>query len=278
MKNNVVGFRTTTGLVSRDGVVPLSDRQDTVGPMARTVRDAAHVLSVIAGTSQYDAATTTIPFDDVPDYAGACQGSDLTGLRIGVPRRALVSADQVIMASFEQALKTLADLGATVIDDVEIPSQDEWDAWDSSERRRALEAEFKSSINRWCGELVENPEQIADLDGLIKFVQDHPKEAYPRRNIERLLGSKNSPGVDAPITQDALKKMLRCCADEGLLAAISANNLDALVFPNVYDLPSTCAARAGFPVFAVPLGFYPQGTKVEKTPQGDQVDVAPNVP
>lgn len=278
MKNNVVGFGPTTGLVSRDGVIPLSDRQDTVGPMTRTAKDAALVLSVIAGPSNYDSATGTIPFADIPDYASACRQPDLAGIRLGVPRRAIASADQVIMSSFEEALKKLSEIGATVIDNVEIPAQDEWNAWDSRERKRILEAEFKSSINRWCGELTHNPENISGLNDLIQFVEHNPKEAYPRRNIERLLESQKSPGIDAPITQQALEKMLRCCADEGLLSALKQNNLDALVFPNVADLPSTCAARAGLPIFAVPLGFYPQGTEVKNTSQGDQIDVAPNIP
>ncbi|KAI7784840.1 hypothetical protein LA080_009159 [Diaporthe eres] len=229
------------------GTEALSDRQDTVVPMTRTVKDAALILSVIAGPSKYDSATETIPFADIPDYASACRRPDLAGIRLGVPRRAIASADQVIMSSFEEALKKLSEIGATVIDNVDIPAQDEWNAWDPRERRRALEAEFKSSINRWCGELTHNPENISDLDDLIQFVQQHPKEAYPRRNIERLLESQNSPGTDAPITREALEKMLRCCADEGLLPALKQDNLDALVFPNVADLPSTCAARAGFP-------------------------------
>lgn len=278
MKNNVVGFCPTTGLVSRDGVIPLSDRQDTVGPMTRTVKDVALILSVIAGPSKYDSATETNPFADIPDYASACRRPDLAGIRLGVPRRAIASADQVIMSSFEEALKKLSEIGAAVIDNVEIPSQDEWDAWDPRERKRALEAEFKSSINRWCGELTHNPENISGLDDLIQFVQHHPKEACPRRNIERLLESQKSPGIDAPITQQALEKMLRCCADDGLLSALKQNNLDALVFPNIADLPSTCAARAGFPIFAVPLGFYPRGTEAKNTSQGDQVDIAPNIP
>ncbi|KAH6630995.1 glutamyl-tRNA amidotransferase subunit A [Chaetomium sp. MPI-SDFR-AT-0129] len=276
-KNNVVGFRQTTGLVPRDGVIPLSDRQDTVGPMARTVKDAAHILTAIAGESPYDDATHSIPLKSIPDYSQACSGSNLSGLRLGVPRRAIPSANPVVLAEFDKAVKKLASLGATVVEDVEIPSQDEWDAWNPAERRRALEAEFKASINRWCGSLVTNPQGIKTLDDLIDFVKEDPREAFPERNIERLLGAQASPGVDAGVTKNALKKLLRCCADEGISAALKRNNLDALVFPNEDVLPSTYAARAGFPVFAIPLGFYPSGTAIKKT-EGDQIDIAPNIP
>ncbi|KAK5652961.1 hypothetical protein OQA88_9440 [Cercophora sp. LCS_1] len=273
-KNSVVGFRTTTGLVPRDGVILLSDRQDTVGPMTRTVKDAAYILTAIAGASPFDEATHSIPFKSIPDYSQACTGTNLSGIRFGVPRRAITSANPTVLATFEQGLKKLADLGATVVDNVEIPSQHEWDAWDSMERRRALDAEFKASIGRWCGSLVANPHRISDMDHLIDFIEKDPREAFPQRNIERLLQAQDSPGL---ITQNALKKMLRCCADEGIVAALKQDNLDALVFPDEYSLPSTCAARAGFPIFAVPLGFYPAGTAVKKT-KGDQIDIAPNVP
>lgn len=245
--------------------------------MTRTVKDAAHILTAIAGESPYDDATHSIPLERIPDYSQACTGPNLSGIRLGVPRRAIPSTNPIVLAKFEEALKKLADLGATVVDDVEIPSQDEWDAWDSAERRRALEAEFKASIDRWCGSLVTNPQGIKTLDDLIDFVKKDPREAFPEHNIERLLGAQESPGVDADITKQALKKMLRCCADEGILAALKRDNLDALIFPNEYDLPSTYAARAGFPVFAVPLGFYPHGTAVKKT-KGDQIDIAPNIP
>ncbi|KAK4222133.1 amidase signature domain-containing protein [Podospora fimiseda] len=250
-KNNVVGFRTTTGLVPRDGVIPLCDWQDTIGPMTRTVKDAAHILTVIAGKSPYDDATHSIPMKNIPDYSQASAGSNLSGIRLGVPRRAIPSTNPIVLAKFEQTLNKLASLGATIVDN----------------RRRALEAEFKASINRWCGSLVTNPQGIKSLDDLIDFIKKDPREIFPERNIERLLGAQESPGVDALITQNALKKMLRCCADEGILAALKRDKLDALVFPN----------EAGFPVFAVPLGFYPPGTAVKKT-KGEQIDIAPNIP
>jgi len=183
----------------------------------------------------------------------------------------------MILARFNEALKKLASLGATVVESVDIPSQQEWDAWHPRERSRALNAEFKASINRWCASLVSNPQDIQNLDDLIDFVKSDPGEAFPQRNVERLLAAQESPGIGAPVTQDALKKMLRCCADEGILSALRRDDLDALVFPTEYCIPSTYAARAGFPVFAVPLGFYSEGTAVQKT-KGDQIDVAPGIP
>lgn len=105
------------------------------------------------------------------------------------------STNPTLIASFEEALKTLVSLGATVVDNVEIPSQDEWDAWDSRKRRRALEAEFKASIDRWCGSLVTNPEDIKSLDHLIDFIKKDPNEAYPSeisRDSSRLRNHRES--------------------------------------------------------------------------------------
>ncbi|KAG5804317.1 hypothetical protein H9Q74_005164 [Fusarium xylarioides] len=277
-KSSIVGLRTTTGLVPRDGVIPLSDRQDTVGPMTRTVKDSAYLLSVIAGRTQYDNATASIPFDDIPDYVEACQGRDLTGVRLGVPRNSIPDHPPGVDADFNKALEKLRDAGAVVIDNVKFRSEKEWDAWDNQERKRALEAEFKSSIARWCSELTVNPNGINSVDDIIEFTKSHPKELYPERNVDRLLSSRDSPGIDDPITQQSLTKMLRLCADDGILGALADYKLDALVFPNDYNRPSTFAARAGMPVMALPLGFFPPQTPIKKTKTGHQVDVAPNVP
>ena len=168
-----------------------------------------------------------------------------------------------------------------MIDSVEIPAHDEWDALgirpsaDEPWKQNSNHQSTAGAVKR-CTTL--NPEHLSGLNDLIHFVQNHPKEAYPRRNIERLIGSQRSPGLDARITQEALENTVRCCADEGLLSALKQENLDAFVFPNVHDFLSTCAARAGSSVFAVPLGFPLQGIEVKNTFECDQIDIAPNIP
>ncbi|KAI0868070.1 glutamyl-tRNA amidotransferase subunit A [Hypoxylon argillaceum] len=276
--SSVVGLRTTTGLVPRDGIVPLSDRQDTIGPIARTVKDAAYLLSVIAGPSNYDDATSSFPFPQVPDYLAACRGTDLTGIRLGVPRSSIISKDPNVLKSFEHALQRLKSAGASVVDNVTFRSESEWNGWDSSEKKRALEAEFKASIERWCKALVYNPHNIKTVADIIQFAQNHPQELFLERDVGRQVSSRDSPGIDAEVTQLALKKMLRCCGKDGILGALEDYNVDALVFPNDYNMPATFAARAGMPVLALPLGFYPEVTQMKETEFGHQVEVAPNVP
>ncbi|KAI1087071.1 glutamyl-tRNA amidotransferase subunit A [Rostrohypoxylon terebratum] len=276
-RSSVVGIRATTGLTPRDGVIPLSDRQDSVGPMTRTVKDAAYLLTAIAGPSKYDNATSSIPFDKIPNYVESCQGkgTKLRGIRLGVP---YVSDDPYIAKSFKSALKTLSKAGVTIVHGVKYRSEEEWDAWDESERKKPMDAEFQSSIRRWCSELTENPQNITSVDDIIEFTKETKEEEFPQRNIERFLGAQKSPGIDAPETQVALKKMLRCCGEDGILGALKDYKLDGLVFPNTPSRTSTFAARIGLPIVAVPLGFYPKGTQTRQTDWGNLTDVAANVP
>lgn len=274
-RSNVVGVRATTGLTPRDGVIPLSDRQDTVGPITQTVKDAAYLLTAIAGSSKHDNATSSIPFDEVPNYVESCQGTKLRGIRLGVPH---VSDDPYIAKSFKSALKTLSKAGVTIVHGVKYRSEKEWDAWDESERKKPMDAEFQSSIQRWCSELTENPQNITSVDDIIEFTKETKEEKFPKRNIERFLGAQHSPGIDSPETQAALKKMLRCCGEDGILGALKDYNLDGLVFPNTINRTSTFAARVGLPIVALPLGFYPKDTQTRQTEWGNLTDIAANVP
>lgn len=141
--NNLVGVKPTVGLTSRAGgscssslchsygtytslVIPISINQDTVGPMARSVTDAALALSIIAGPDPNDKATLSQPFP-VPDYSKALTTDAFVGKRIGVPRHIfldtdITESDQFVLDAFEIALKTIKQLGGTVVDPADIPS------------------------------------------------------------------------------------------------------------------------------------------------------------
>lgn len=108
----------------REGFIPLSDRQDTVGP-TRTVKDAAPLLSIISGSSRYDNVTSSIPFGNVHNYVKACQGKDLSGLRLGVPRSSIPEQPPQVGAVLEKALEELRHAGASIIDNVVFRSERE---------------------------------------------------------------------------------------------------------------------------------------------------------
>jgi amidase len=272
-----VGVAPTTGLVPRDGIIPLSNRQDTVGPLARTVKCAAHLLRAMAGRSAYDKATTSIPFESIPDYADACQGTRLDGLRIGVPREALPATENPVLQHFEQALKLLDATGATIVQDVPFSGAKEWRDWDAACKRTCLQAEFKHSIEGWLSELVVNPNNIHTLADMIAFTKSDPRECYPAHDIQRWEWIQDGPQQGSPAYKETLEKMYRLAGTQGITGAMDEYALDMLVFPTNIDPPTTFVARLGLPAITVPLGFYPGDTEPVRH-RGDIVDVAPNVP
>lgn len=110
--NNLVGIKPTVGLTSRFLVIPISQHQDTVGPMARTVKDAAYLLAAIAGKDTNDNYTSAIPYDPLPDYVAACNFSALAGKRLGVPRNVIEffsdNTTGPIVSAFDEALTLIA--------------------------------------------------------------------------------------------------------------------------------------------------------------------------
>lgn len=125
-RNNLVGIKPSVGLTSRAGVIPITHLQDTVGPMARSVADAALLLGVLAGVDGRDEATLKQP-QPVPDYLRALNASGLQGARLGVPRRLFGNATYMssVNIAFDEAVKVMRGLGAEIVDHAELPSTDE---------------------------------------------------------------------------------------------------------------------------------------------------------
>ncbi|EHL03468.1 putative amidase [Glarea lozoyensis 74030] len=129
--NNVVGIKPTVGLTSRSLVIPISERQDTVGPMARSVTDAAMLLSIIAGKDPDDNYTLAQPFDSPPDYSKGLKLSSLKGARIGIARNAIGtlgvvdSSAKPILDAFEKAIRVMKKAGAIIIDNANYTAQQE---------------------------------------------------------------------------------------------------------------------------------------------------------
>ncbi|TFK84305.1 amidase signature enzyme, partial [Polyporus arcularius HHB13444] len=171
--NNLVGIKPTVGLTSRDGVVPISEHQDTVGPMARSVTDAAVILSVIAGRDPRDNFTLAQP-PVVPDYTKALQKDALRGTRLGVPRKFFDGVNSDVVAAFNTSLATMRALGATIVDPADFPDFDEFVA--SNNETIVLNVDFKVDVNKYISELVEVPTGVKDLADLIAFNTAHADE------------------------------------------------------------------------------------------------------
>ncbi|KAF2802434.1 glutamyl-tRNA amidotransferase subunit A, partial [Mytilinidion resinicola] len=276
--NNLVGIKPTVGLTSRSLVIPISQRQDTVGPMARTVKDAAYLLQAIAGKDIYDNYTSAIPFDSLPDYVAACNFSALTGKRIGVPRNDIYEVDNVtypIIDAFNAALEVLEAAGATIVDPTNYTA---WDAFFSSTSETCvLDTDFVSDLKSYLDQLIYNPTGVKTLADVSAFTHSFRAEDYPDRNTaewDRALNitfNNTSPEFWACYQRD-----LYFGGTGGLLGALQNYSLDAIVIPTAFS--SSISAIIGAPIVTVPLGSYPPNTTVVTNARGDLNATAPNIP
>ena len=156
--NGLVGIKPTVGLVSRSGIIPISASQDTAGPMARSVADAAALLTVLAGYDPDDPATEPLKSREPLDYTQFLHRDGLKGVRIGVMRQHAGFHDEVD-AVFNRAIDTLRAQGAIIVDPADMPTQGKFDA----EEQTVLLYEFKDGINRYLANRGATPRTLADL-------------------------------------------------------------------------------------------------------------------
>ncbi|KAI0124753.1 amidase [Xylariales sp. AK1849] len=278
--NNLVGIKPTVGLTSRYLVIPISEHQDTVGPMARTVKDAAYILSAIAGPDPKDNYTSTFPFDSVPDYVGACDYFALRGKRLGVPRNLFDITGQeehygAVVAAFNASLDVFRAAGAEIIDDIHLEGYDALAT--SNFENNVLMADFVTDVAKYFAKLTYNPNNITSLADLQDFTQSFPLEDWPERDTQIWqdaldLGYGNeSPELWSNYTADLYYGGLL-----GITGALTNLSLDALVMPTTFS--STLPAIIGAPIVTVPLGKYPENQTVIPNTFGNLNDTAPNVP
>ncbi|KAK3307659.1 amidase signature domain-containing protein [Chaetomium strumarium] len=270
-RGNLVGVKPTVGLTSRYLVVPISSHQDTIGPMARTVKDAAIILQAIAGRDSYDNYTSAIPNNGkVPNYVAALKKSALKGARLGIPYNTLsTTASAVEMAAFYDAVKTMQDAGAQVVAaNFTVPNP--------RTSSIVLGADFVSDLAAYLSQLTHNPHDLHTLEDVRNFTQAFQPEMYPDRNTAQwdaalALGYNNT---DIRFWQE-LQKNYYWGGEGGLLGAIERNKLDAVIM-----LTSQAAGRAaiqGAPIVTVPLGFFPATWNVTRNTRG-LVQLGPNIP
>jgi amidase len=251
-KSNIVSIKPTVGLTSRYMAIPISERADTIGPMARTVRDAAMVLQAIAGQDEKDNYTMVSPFsNNYPDYVAACNLDGLEGKRIGIPRNIIEALPSIfgnaarpIISSFERAVAEIGKAGATIIEDANFTAYDAYRI--SSAPAQVLAADMLSGLPKYLSALNSNPNNLQSLSDIRNFIQHSPDEDYPARDTDLwdmalLAGMNNtSPGF-WPIYQQALY----LGEEGGLLGALSRDNLDAVILPTSLagDIPGSSAPR-----------------------------------
>ena len=259
--NGIVGIKPTVGLVSRSGVVPVSHSQDTPGPMARTVADAAALLTTLAGADERDAATASARAE--PDYTAFLDPDGLRGARIGVARK-LAGFNDRVDRLFEDALVAIRDLGAELVDPADIPHTDELE----DPELEVFLYEFKADLEAYLGSL--GPSQpYRTLADLIAFNAEHADVEMPFFGQELFEKAAERGPLTEPAYLDALATCRRVSRTEGIDVVMDEQRLDALIAPS--NAPawrtdyangdhyvggnSTPAAVAGYPSVTVPMGF-----------------------
>lgn len=258
----IVGIKPTVGLTSRAGVVPISRTQDTIGPMGRTVADAAAVLGPLTGVDDRDPATAESEGNSHPDYTGFLDPDGLAGARIGVARELFFNSPET-SAIMERVVAALPGLGVDLVDPVEFPSFEEFST--ASPEFDVLLLEFKSDLALYLETRIGGPKTLAEV---IEFNNGDADVELKWFGQEILELSEATGGVDDPDYPAKLAASLRISREEGLDAVLDANNLDAIIAPTgspawPTDLvngdaflggTSSYAAMAGYPLITVPMG------------------------
>lgn len=258
--NGIVGIKPTVGLVSRAGIIPISHSQDTAGPMARTVADAAALLTALAGVDPRDEATAAAK-GHIGDYTTALDPRALKGARIGVARK-LAGFHPAVDALLEEALAALRGQGAEIVDPADLPDLDALPSYE------VMLYEFKADLNAYFASL--GPEApVKTLEEAIAFNEAHADREMPYFGQDIFQKAQEKGPLTTPEYREALQTCRRMTRKEGLDAVFGEHRLDALIAPTgapawMTDLvngdhyiggSSTPAAVSGYPNMTVPMGF-----------------------
>ena len=218
----LVGIKPTVGLVSRDGIIPISHTQDTAGPMARSVADAAALLAAMSGRDEADPATAGGFGHVVFDYAPHLRADGLKGKRIGVARQLAgmePNADRVLA----QAIAVLKAQGAVIVDPIDLPHVNDLGDLEFT----VLLNEFRHDLE---GYLQKSNAPVRTLAELIAFNKAHAAQEMPWFGQELFERAQAAGGISDPKYLDAIKAK-RLAGPEGIDVALRANQLDAVLAP-----------------------------------------------
>jgi len=262
---SIVGIKPTLGLVSRAGVIPIAHNQDTAGPMARTVADAATLLGALTGVDPHDEATAASAGHSASDYSPSLDPAGLKGARLGVCRSHFMGYSAGTDALMESAIEALKRLGAVIVDPADIATAGQFD----DSEFLVLLYEFKADLNRYLAEWAPGAtaKTLADLIG---FNDRNRGQEMPYFGQEIFTQAQ----AKGPLTdQDylrALDKNHLLARTQGIDVALAEHQLDALIAPtggppSLIDLVngdaggggsfSSPAAVAGYPHVTVPMGY-----------------------
>jgi amidase len=260
--NGLAGIKPTVGLVSRAGIVPISHSQDTAGPMARTVLDAAILLGALTGADPDDEATSATAGRAQTDYAQYCDPAGLKGARIGVARK-YFGFNDAVDALMEESLDAMRKQGAMLVDPADIETFGKFD----DTELLVFMYELKADLNAYLARLSGSP--VRTLKDVIEFNERNRAKEMPYFGQDLFVKAEAKGPLTDKEYLDALAKNRQLTRTEGIDALMDKHRLDAIVAPTggpawLTDLvngdhvaggSSNAAAVAGYPNINVTAGF-----------------------
>ncbi|MFW9901888.1 MAG: amidase family protein, partial [Candidatus Thorarchaeota archaeon] len=261
--NSIVGIKPSIGLVSRTGIIPISHNQDTAGPMARTVEDAAIILGAIVGIDTEDPSTIKDNIELTSDYTKFLDINGLDDARIGVARN-FFGRNEYIDQLMEKAIKKMKELGATIIDPTDITIVNDL----NDPEYEVLLYDFKHDMNEFLKHNV--PDDFPQtLNELIQFNNRYKEKIMPYFGQEIFKMSEEKGPLSDEEYKTALEKCQRLSREEGIDKLINENQLDAIIAPSggpawIIDYingdhstggSSSPSAVSGYSNITVPMGY-----------------------
>lgn len=263
--NGIVGIKPTLGLLSRSGIIPIAHSQDTAGPMARTVAEAALLLGAMTGVDPQDRATRGRRKQGATNYTKFLDRDGLRGARIGVARN-MAGVNPRVIKIFELCIDVMKHLGAVIVDPADVPNFDKFGKTEGE----VLHYEFKADLNKYLSSR-DGTARVHSMEEVIRFNEENSQRVMPYFGQEHMLMAQEKKSLRDKKYRDALAKNLRLTRKEGIDAAMRKHRLDALIVPsggpawlidlvdgdsNNWDMESTSpAAVAGYPHITVPAGY-----------------------
>ena len=261
--NGIVGIKPTLGLLSRSGIIPIAHSQDTPGPMARTVADAAILLGAMTGVDDRDPASKRSAKHRLSNYTKFLDINGLKGARIGVARN-MCGTDPRIIKLFESCIYVMKQLGAVIVDPANVPNFNKFGKTESE----VLHYEFKADLNKYLAGTNARVKSMADV---IKFNEEHKERVLQYFGQGYMIVAQAKGSLRDKKYREALVKNLLLTRKNGIDATMKKYKLDAIIVPSGgpawmidlangdainWDMESTSpAAVAGYPHITVPAGY-----------------------